>query len=1244
MRSVRARFLARVATALAVAVVLVATPSAVAQGLRKDDGHCTTAGDRTVFACWNFDAGASMPERLGDHPEFLPFLRGWDFRINLPHVRFQDAGTGSGSPAALVGVLEDATPALTAGGTVQRYGHRSNSIWVLRVAAADKRLYTKQLPSRRDLTGSSTENVASLTAGWNAVGTAQLRVEKPAVAVVGEGLGGATIYVVARRDSDRTLLFTRGSIASASSTLSGAWESLNAVAAGRASLTAAFDGRVALAWRDAASNTIKVRLYTPSTSSWGTPVEIPAPAAGEPQLVWDGTTLNVFFVAANGRRLRHGHAPGPDLAFRDLVDVSATPVRADGFHVIAWNGRLHGAFVPDGAQSVLYTVTRTPPGTIAQWVAPAPIGLPSSIAPRLGALSDNLFVVGISAGRVRYARRDPNRPGPEVTGGPVTGIWVTPGLAVDGASQGTYGGDTDLLTWNGDVYLASGVVSGAAFRLRLVNLTRAAFKQLITQKWGVKLRWGELGGGPRVANKEGALTFAKGSDIPAVGDFDGDGESDLVRFTQRSEKNVGPAPVYVARAPGWEVERWHTFFSLKGEIPLVGNFDGDVKNRDDIVTFVQKQQKDAAGKVIGPAPVWVSLSDGTKFQTSRVWHRFFSLKGEIPLVGDFNGDRKDDIVTFVQKQQKDAAGKVIGPAPVWVALSTGSRFQTSRVWHRFFSLKGEIPMVGDFNGDGKDDIATFVQKTQKDAAGKVIGQAPVWVSLSTGSSFQTSRVWHTFFSLKKEVPLVGDVNFDGRADILTFLHDRVSGENARAVFAATSTGTSFSRSFTYLSDFGTKNDTPAMGSLARLSQITDRQNDADKRTPDIFLFRKTDGSVRLANSMGRVPYPSGAPWERYKWFTEKGLGVSEFPEWIYARPKHCVSNPHFFVLLGAGGSADGVVTNLSARYGSRAAHVLEEFGHTMFANCFRKTSDPMHAGIYTSAGVDTNNLWGGGPGRALDCPGGGDDSGISAEKIPAHPLSLSRDPANFYDCRRDIAEHYFLELMRKYKLFGDEFRLVIRTTTDAGRRARLTKQYNWLRDVWFGGAEFKRGPVVAAGLTQEGLLCLPGECVTSDRKVITFDDLTTGGRGGAGALVVVSSQYASQGVTFNNLSAIDYSKGAAAIPGFARSGNVAVEPCVGVEFCTAPVRATFAKPQRVVAVTVGFSFPPGQPLPVRLTAYAGATVVGTANATVPASGAPAAIRTVLEVRANTASITQLDVAVPGGFNNGLAVDDVTFEG
>jgi hypothetical protein len=224
---------------------------------------------------------------------------------------------------------------------------------------------------------------------------------------------------------------------------------------------------------------------------------------------------------------------------------------------------------------------------------------------------------------------------------------------------------------------------------------------------------------------------------------------------------------------------------------LVGDFNGDGK--DDIATVSLNGG--------GGWADWIAmeLSTGSGFR-SKVWGaktpRHIRNGGANNdyrvLVGDFNGDGKDDIATITRDGN--------GGWRDWVAveLSTGSGF-ASKTWRAATPIhmrnggasNDYRVLVGDFNGDGKDDLATM---TRNGGGGWADWAA---LELSTGNGF-ASKTW------RSKTPqhmrnggagndyriLVGDVNGDGKDDLLT-LSPNGAGSWSRWASVDLSSGSGF---------------------------------------------------------------------------------------------------------------------------------------------------------------------------------------------------------------------------------------------------------------------------------------------------------------------------------------------------------------------------------------------------------------------------------------------------------------------
>lgn len=335
--------------------------------------------------------------------------------------------------------------------------------------------------------------------------------------------------------------------------------------------------------------------------------------------------------------------------------------------------------------------------------------------------------------------------------------------AVTGLAVGTGRMHAIPLTWN-----ASTDATGSV-RYRVYASTNSSVPLVSTNLVGTttatQFRHGPLPAGTsryyRVVAVDGSGNAGTASSVVSattqarnVSDVDNDGRDDAVVFTQGSTNDV-----YVAKSSGsafGTAGKWHDWFSLTGEVPFTGDANGD--GLADVITFTRGTDAD----------VFVGLSNGSSsFGTGAKWHDFFAIGTEFPLVGDFNGDGKTDIVTFTRGTSHD----------VYVALSNGTSFGTASLWHGNFGTDTELPTVGDFNGDGMDDIATFTRGNTGD----------VYVALSTGSGFAgTGVLWHGAFAFDDQLPAVGDVNGDGMDDIVTFSR----GSDAD-VYAAVSNGREF---------------------------------------------------------------------------------------------------------------------------------------------------------------------------------------------------------------------------------------------------------------------------------------------------------------------------------------------------------------------------------------------------------------------------------------------------------------------
>jgi serine-aspartate repeat-containing protein C/D/E len=254
----------------------------------------------------------------------------------------------------------------------------------------------------------------------------------------------------------------------------------------------------------------------------------------------------------------------------------------------------------------------------------------------------------------------------------------------------------------------------SSYRLDAKAQLRPA-KMLDLAQWkALRLNAGQwlLPSTPGTAKQE--IDYGLAGAQPLSGDFNGDGRSELVLYHE------GDWFIDLNGNVEWDEGDLWAQLGSKQDRPVVGDWDGDGK--DDIGVFGTRWMRDpiavkheaglpdvtnqtAATTPKNPPPQPEHATDGVrhmqattegKTRTDHIDHVFFfGSHNSIPVVGDFNGDGIDTIATF--------------NSGVWQFDANGDGRYTTHDRSANFGEQRDIPLVGDFDGDGVDEIAVYRQ-------------------------------------------------------------------------------------------------------------------------------------------------------------------------------------------------------------------------------------------------------------------------------------------------------------------------------------------------------------------------------------------------------------------------------------------------------------------------------------------------------------------------------------------------------
>jgi hypothetical protein len=275
-----------------------------------------------------------------------------------------------------------------------------------------------------------------------------------------------------------------------------------------------------------------------------------------------------------------------------------------------------------------------------------------------------------------------------------------------------------------------------------------------------------VGGTSFSAPRQWSSQGFNGTSAILAGDVNGDGRADLIAVNYYPASNTGSTWVTTSSGTGFSAPQPWSDQAFGGTAAmLAGDVNGDGKTDLIAVSFSTAAQSGST---------WVMTSTGTGFALPQQWSNLAFHGTSAILAGDVNGDGRTDLIAV-------SYSRAHGTGSTWVMTSTGTGFNAPEMWSSDRFTGTSAILAADVNGDGRTDLVAVSYDTTRSAGS-------VSVTLSTGTGFRTPEVWSTQPFSGNAAILAGDVNGDGRADLIAVNY---SPDGSGSTWVMTSAGTSF---------------------------------------------------------------------------------------------------------------------------------------------------------------------------------------------------------------------------------------------------------------------------------------------------------------------------------------------------------------------------------------------------------------------------------------------------------------------